>query len=380
MSDYATQVPAASDRSQAPPPHTDLQPPDVLGSVRSRIAVCRVRSGASRRLQAGKDLQPPADARMMPVFRMPLPDTESLSADKDVTKREEQIRSLLLERGPLRVLGATAGAALAESLANLYRTHPNCSAATDYVLGEEMLARQLGEALGGLRILLTGPAGVGKTDYAMMLARLLGLPSQLIAMSSAQTSSALGGSDTYWSNTKPGAVWESVIQGDFANPLFILDELEKGASHWGDPLGALYQLLEPRTAAVFRDKSVPWLEIDCSKVCWVATVNHPERLHPAIRSRFTEIAVTAPSEGQQRTLVQSLYAQLLAEFHLTDRFPARIGTASEDVLVSQSVREAKRRLRAALALALRINADAVVLAREAGGTGDRRIGFVWSKP
>lgn len=380
MSDYATPAPLVTD--QSPVPSTDAAPQtfDVLNNVRTKISTCRVRSGAARRMRTGENLPSLSDARMVPVFKTPIPQMETLSADKDVVKREEQIRSVLLQRGPLRVLGATACPELAESLETLYRSHPNCSTATDYVLGEEMLARQLGEALGGLHILLTGPAGVGKTDYALMLARLLGVPSQIIAMSNAQTSAAIGGSETYWGNTKPGAVWESLIQGDFANPLFILDELEKGSSNWGDPLGALYQLLEPKTAAAFRDKSVPWLEIDASKICWIATVNHPERLHPAIRSRFTEIAVTAASGEQQRTLVQSLYAQLLAEFRLTERFPARLAVQSEDVLISLSIREAKRRLRAALAHALRTNADAVVVAREVGETGGRRIGFVWGRP
>lgn len=320
--------------------------------------------------------RPQANARMVPVFRMPIPEAETISADKDVIKREEQLRTLLAERGALRLLGAVAGAELAESIAVLDRTHPNCSAATAYVLGEEALARQKGDALCGMQILLAGPAGVGKTDYALALARLLGVPAQVISMSNAQSSAAIGGSESHYINSKPGVVFDVLTGQEYANPIFVLDELEKSTSHWGDPLGALYQLLEQKTAAAFRDKSVPWLELDCSRVNWVATVNDPQLLHPAIRSRFTEIAVTAPSDDEHRALVQSLYVQLLDEFGLIGRFPSRLGTASQDALMGVSIRDVKRRLRAALALALRQEKDEVVVTAEPTGAHERRVGFV----
>lgn len=351
-------------------------PSPVLEGLRARIAAERIRSDAARRMPKASEITSLPEMPMVQIFQTPIPEAESLTTDRDVTKREERIRSLLNERGALRLLGALANQELADSLASLYQSHPNFFAATDYVVGEATLARQKGDALCGLRVLLTGPAGVGKTDYALKLSRLLGLPSQVIAMSNAQSSAAIGGSETYWGNTKPGLVWESLVQGDFANPLFVLDEMEKATTAWGDPAGALYQLLESQTASAFRDKSVPWLEVDCSRVNWIATVNHAELLHEAIRSRFTEIAVTAPPEDQQRLLVQSLYSALLSEFALSDRFPARLARASENILVSKSVREAKRTLRAALALALRGNSAEIVVQADTTVTMNHRIGFV----
>ncbi|MBD5804532.1 Lon protease 1 [Azoarcus sp. Aa7] len=349
---------------------------NALGEVRARIAALRVRSSASKRMPNFTAVQSPQDGPMVPVFETPIPESDPMTADRDVQKREEKIRTLLNERGALRLVGAVASAGLATSLESLYRTHPNFTEATDYVLGELALAQQQGRALCGLRILLSGPAGVGKTDYSLTLSRLLGLPMQVISMSSAQSSAAIGGSETYWGNTKPGMVWEGVIQGDFANPLFVLDELEKAATNWGDPVGALYQLLESATAAKFRDKSVPWLEVDCSRVNWIATVNDASRLHEALRSRFTEVAVTAPSEEQLRSLVQRLYSALLSEFGLVDRLPIRLSQPSEDVLITKNVREGKRLLRAALASALRRGATEIVVPLSATPTTTRRIGFV----
>lgn len=347
-----------------------------LDALREQIAALRILTEAG-----GVPENPDAAARctntpMVPVFQLPRTSSDSLSADRDAQKRDERIRSLLNERGALRVLGALARPELADAISGLYRSHPNFKPTIDYVIGEEMLARQKEEALCGLRLLLIGGPGVGKTDFALSLAKLLDLPCRVISMSSAQSSSGLGGSEVHWGNTKPGAIWECLVQGNVANPIFILDEVEKAADNWGDPLGALYQLLEPKTAATFVDKSVPWISIDASRLNWIATANDPARLHEAIRSRFVEILVGAPPEDSLRALVQGLYSSLLDEFCLEERFPACLSRSAETVLINWSIRDAKRLLRAALGHALRNGTNELVVTADAAPASDRRIGFV----
>lgn len=358
-------------RGQAAPP--PAMPLDVL---RERIAALRLLAAATR--AAPEVAVSLSQAPMVPIFRLPLPSAELLSADREDQRRNERIRALLTERGALRLLGAVVTPTLVEELAGLHDSHPNFAQATDYILGEAMLARQKGGALCGLRLLLVGGPGVGKTDYAMSLAKVLGLPSQVISMSSAQSAAALGGSEEFWGNSKPGVVWQQLVQGQegVGNPLYVVDECEKANKNWGDPLGALYQLLEPRTAAAFTDKSVPWLPIDASRVNWLATANHPEQLHEAIRSRFYEVAVGAPPEAQLRAVVQRLYADLLNEFEVTNRFSAQLSRSAESALVAGSIRDAKRRLRAALGLALRTGAKELVVAPEAVSAASFRIGFL----
>lgn len=359
-------------RGQAAPP-----PAMPLDALHERIAALRLLAEATR---ASPELAVSlSQAPMVPIFRLPLPATEVLSADRDDQRRNERIRALLTERGALRLLGAVVTPALLDALAGLHDSHPNFAQATNYILDEATLARQKGEALCGLRLLLVGGPGVGKTDYSMSLAKILGLPSQIISMSSAQSAAALGGSEEVWSNSKPGVVFRQLVQDhehNVANPIFLIDEADKANAHWGDPLGALFQLLEPRTAAAFTDKSVPWLPIDASRVNWLATANHPEQLHEAIRSRFTLVAVGAPPEGQLRAVVQRLYADLLNEFEVANRFPAQLSRSAESALVAGSIRDAKRRLRAALGQALRTGVTELVLAPEAVSAATFRIGFL----
>lgn len=359
-------------------PSTPANPdaPPALPALREHIADLRVRADAAREHAATGLPLPAANTPMVPVFATPIPAAEILTADRDTEKREEKIRKLLSERGPNRLLGAVAGPELAASLADLYRTHPNFGEAIDLVVGEERLARQRGTAICGLRLLLTGAPGIGKTDFAQALSVTLGVPMMVISMSSAQSSAAIGGSESHYSNSQPGQVFSLLVQGTHANAIIVLDEIEKASTAWGDPSAALYQLLEPRTAKQFIDKAVPSLPLDASRVNWIATANSIAPLHEAIVSRFVVIDAHAPQEDQLRGLIQSLYSTLIAEFNLTGHFPARLNRQSESALLGGSIRDVKRRLRSGLGEALRIGAKELVIAPTEISAMQRRIGFI----
>jgi len=362
----------------SPPAETtgaDSRRRSPLADLQAFIAALRITAQVAQ--TAGLSTATMSDLPMAAVFDPAIKPREGLSVDRDLTKRDEKIVSVLRERGALRVMGAVACPSLAQAISQLYESHANFSAAIDYVLGEEILARQRGEALCGLRLLLHGGAGVGKTDFSLSLARLLDVPAEVISLSSSQAAAYLAGSEQYWSNTQPGIVWRQLIQGNHANPIFVLDETDKVSANWGDPLGALYQLLEPRSASIFCDKSIPWLPIDASRCNWIATANDPESLHPAIRSRFVEVEVSSPSEDALRNLLQKLYSDLLAEFSLADRFPEMLPPEQAGVLLGGSIRDAKRLLRSAVAQALRDGRGAVTLMPPVPiGVSRQRIGFV----
>ncbi len=346
--------------------------PSSLDALKAHLSIIRLRTQASKASVSGSSQ---ANLQLVPVFN---PDTkfkEGLSADRDVSKRSDRISEILRERGPLRVVGAAASQLLSDQIGELYNSHPNFSGAIDYVLGEERLARQSGGSICGLRLLLCGGAGVGKTDFSLSLARILDLPCEVIGLSSSQAAAFLAGSEEYWGNTQPGMVFKQIIQGTHANPLFVLDELDKVTTTWGDPLGALYQLLEPRSSAIFCDKSVPWLRFDASRANWVATANDVSELHPALRSRFVEIDVTAPARDALCAIVQRLYVDLLTEYSVTSRFPPRLAEAQMSAILGKSIREAKRLLRLALAQALRTNCNELSFIIASQAHVPPRIGF-----
>lgn len=349
-------------------------PASTLDALRVHISTLRLRAKAAKTL-GGNVSQ--TDIKFAPVFDSDLVFSDSLSADSDATNRSKKLIANLKKTGPLRILGAVAGPELAEQIAGLYETHSNFSPAIDYILGEEILARQHGGAITGLRLLLSGSAGVGKTDFSMTLAKILGLPCEAIGLSSSQAAATLGGSEEYWGNTKPGCVFTNLIMGTHANGLYVLDEIDKTCTNWGDPLGALYQLLEIKTSSVFSDKSFPWLPVNASLCNWIATANDTASMHPAMLSRFVEVKIGMPSSEALRSIVGRLYSDLLVEFAATGKFPDELTQRQTDVLLGLSIRDAKKIIRSALATALRTGCGEIELQSNihTESLTSRRIGF-----
>src|SRR5690242_6717252 len=93
-------------------------------------------------------------------------------------------------------------------------------------------------------ILLLGDPGIGKTHFARRLASLLGTGYGFVPMSSLTAGWVLSGASSQWKNAKPGKVFETFLNGEYANPVMVVDEIDKAASDGQyDPLGALYELL-----------------------------------------------------------------------------------------------------------------------------------------
>ncbi|MDP3457044.1 AAA family ATPase [Methyloversatilis sp.] len=162
-------------------------------------------------------------------------------------------------------------------------------------------------------VLFEGPPGIGKTEVARSLAALINTESMELDMATTQSGAALCGSEAFWSNTREGRFFEMLAYGKSANPLVFLDELDKvGGDDRYRPDAALYQLLEPRTAAAFRDLSIREMCIDASRVLWFAASNDLERVSPPIRSRFVVFNIPAPAAIQCERIAHSIYRHLLA--------------------------------------------------------------------
>jgi ATP-dependent Lon protease len=210
----------------------------------------------------------------------------------------------MLERGPQRFSVKPSGV---PDMDSLYQTLPNFTEVLDDVKRHVALAQDSRDGLEVTPILLLGPPGIGKTHFAKKLADLLSTGMSLIPMSSMTAGWLLSGSSSQWKGAKPGKVFEALVDGEYANPVIVVDEIDKAsADAQYDPLGALYSLLEHDTAQNFTDEFAE-IAIDASQVIWVTTANSERGIPEPILNRMNVFSIEAPSMEAARQIACNLY-------------------------------------------------------------------------
>lgn len=254
---------------------------------------------------------------------------------------------------------------------------PNFAEPLEDVRRQVALCVETEDRLELMPILLLGEPGIGKTHFAKAVARLLGTSYQYIAMSSLTAGWILSGASSQWRNSKPGKVFDTLVNGSYANPVIVVDEIDKasGDSQY-DPLGALYALLEHETAQAFIDEFAE-VPINAGQVIWVATANDERAIPEPILSRMSVYEIAAPDREGARRIAQAIYGEIRLTHIWGQRFPAELGDDALDALAAASPRDMRRAILHAFGAARlagrdEVRADDICLER---GSRRRPIGF-----
>ncbi len=220
-------------------------------------------------------------------------------------------------------------------------------------------------------LLLRGAPGCGKTYFAQELAKVL--QTEYVERDLSVTSEAfvIAGMDSTWKNSKPGVVFDALVNGKAANPVICLNEVDKAKSSGthNSPMAALYALLEPTSAEAFTDEFIP-VPLDASRVVWVLTANDGDIPEP-ILSRLEVFNIENPTPEQCRTIAQSVWKSLCEKLLPRGHgFPEQLSKDVLDEMQSMSPRLMRKALTAAAGNAA-LSGRKVVEPQDLSRAGDR---------
>jgi ATP-dependent Lon protease len=207
---------------------------------------------------------------------------------------------------------------------------------------EFLAVRRLKPDARGSILCFVGPPGVGKTSLGKSIARALGRSFERISAGGVRDEAEIRGHRRTYIGAMPGTIIRALRDAESANPLFMIDEIDKVGMDQrggGGVESALLELLDPEQNSSFRDHYLD-VPFDLSGVMFITTANTLETIPGPLRDRMEVIPLAGYTQDEKLQIAKRYLVPRQIERNGLKRSWITISDAALRTVISDYTREA----------------------------------------